>query len=44
MSKVIKFTEQIYHDKDNSVCAEVVNNWDVFFDAIEAKLKEKNHG
>jgi hypothetical protein len=32
----------IYHDKDNSVCAEVVSDWDAFFDSIEAKLKEKN--
>ena len=34
----------IYHDKNNSVCVEMVSDWDVFFDAIEAKLKEKNHG
>jgi hypothetical protein len=34
--------KQIYHDKNNSVCVEVVSDWDVFFDAVEAKLKEKN--
>ena len=34
----------IYHDEDNSVCTEVVSDWDAFFDAIEAKLREKNHG
>jgi hypothetical protein len=36
--------KQIYHDKNNSVCVEVVSDWDVFFDAVEAKLKGKNHG
>ena len=34
----------LYHDKkeDVSVAAEVVTDWDGFFAAIEAKLKEKN--
>lgn len=38
--------KELYYDKeiDCSVCAEVVTDWDSFFAAIEAKLKEKNHG
>ena len=34
----------LYHDKkeDVSVAAEVVTDWDGFFAAIDAKLKEKN--
>jgi hypothetical protein len=35
----------VYYDRvhDRSVCAEVVTDWDNFFAAIEAKLKEKNN-
>jgi len=38
--------KRLHHIKETNtdIVAEIVNDWDAFFTAIEAKLKEKNHG
>ena len=38
--------KRLHHIKETNtdIIAEIVNDWDAFFTAIEAKLKEKNNG
>ena len=38
--------KRLHHIKETNtnIVEEIVNDWDAFFTAIEAKLKEKNHG
>lgn len=38
--------KRLHHIKETNtdIVAEIVNDWDAFFTAIEAKLREKNHG
>jgi purine nucleoside permease len=38
--------KRLHHIKETNtdIVEEIINDWDAFFTAIEAKLKEKNHG